>query len=336
MSSISTSTALDVGSGDREVLFRGSDVEELHDLISTRFAPNRMDVLDDFGLDGRFECAHEGSVALYELGYGAEFDVTPADPLDFYIVHIPLAGDGVVTLDGRQLSSALSIVGPGQTVSMRWNQESVNRILIVPRQVVDQAVSVRLGELPRQLLSFDPVLDRKVDVVQAWLGLVRQFAEFLESGLAVRSPLALAHFEKLLVDGLLDVQPHALSEVAAGHGALAMPRALRRARDFCAEHAHEPISAADMARAAGLSVRSLREGFRRHLHTTPLTYLRSVRLGLVRRDLVAVAEGRALDTVTDVALRWGFTHLGRFTGYYRETYGETPSQTLRNTRPLFI
>ncbi|MFG2235834.1 helix-turn-helix domain-containing protein [Streptomyces sp. NPDC048723] len=71
-------------------------------------------------------------------------------------------------------------------------------------------------------------------------------------------------------------------------------------------------------------MRSLREGFRRHLDTTPLAYLRSVRLSLVRRDLVAVAEGRALDNVTDVALRWGFTHLARFSGYYREAYGETP------------
>ncbi|MFJ8010925.1 helix-turn-helix transcriptional regulator [Streptomyces sp. NPDC096339] len=90
--------------------------------------------------------------------------------------------------------------------------------------------------------------------------------------------------------------------------------------------------AADMARAADVSVQSLREGFRRHLNTTPLAYLRSVRLALVRRDLVAVAEGRAPGNVTGVALRWGFTHLGRFTGYYRATYGETPSQTLRNAR----
>ncbi|MFC9295052.1 hypothetical protein ACFTWH_17225 [Streptomyces sp. NPDC057011] len=203
MSAIGTSTALD----------RGSDVEELHDLISTRFAPNRMNLFDDSGLDGRFECAHEGSVARYELGYGAEVDVTPADPLDFYDVHIP-------------------------------------------RQVVDQAVSVRLGEPPRRPLSFDPLLDTRVDAVQGWLVLVRQFAEFLDSGLAA----------------LLDVQPHALTEaVAAGRGTVAMPRAVRRARDFCAEHAHEPISAADMARAAGLSVRSLREGFRRHLDTTPLS-----------------------------------------------------------------
>jgi AraC-like DNA-binding protein len=31
-----------------------------------------------------------------------------------------------------------------------------------------------------------------------------------------------------------------------------------------------------------------------------------------------------------VAMRWGFTHLGRFAGAYRDRYGVTPSQTLRD------
>ncbi|MGE7388177.1 AraC family transcriptional regulator [Streptomyces sp. NPDC004126] len=318
------------GCGKREVLFRGSDVDELHELVSTRFAPHRLDVLRGPALDGRFECAYEGSVALYELGYGAEIGVTPAESLDFYTVNIPLAGHGVVTLDGKRLSSTLSIAGPGQEVSMRWSQQTLNRILIIQREVAEQAVAVRLGEPPDSPLAFDPVLDERADEVRVWLGLAGQFAEFVDSGMAARSPLALGHFEKLLVDGLLDVQPHGLSDAAGGRGAIVIPRAVSRARDFCADHAHEPISPADMARAAGISVQSLREGFRRHLSTTPLAYLRSVRLTRVRRDLVAVAEGQAQGNVTDVALRWGFTHLGRFTGYYREAYGETPAQTLRN------
>ncbi|WP_251056104.1 AraC family transcriptional regulator [Streptomyces sp. ISL-94] len=302
----------------------------MHELISTQFSPNRMSVLDDQPLDGRFRCVHEGPVALYELGYGAEVDVMPHAPLDFYNVHIPLAGDGTLTVNRKELSSPLSIVGPGHEVSMRWNRDSVNRILIIRRQTVDEALAIRLGELPPSSLAFDPVIDDRGAPVQAWLGLVRQFAEFADSGLAARSPLVLGHFEQLLVNGLLDVQPHALSEKVAGRGSAVLPRTIR-AKDFCADHAREPISAADMARAAGVSVRSLREGFQRHLATTPLAYLRSVRLNLVRRDLLAVAEGRAAGNVTDVALRWGFTHLGRFTGYYRATYGETPAQTLRNT-----
>ncbi|WP_446459232.1 AraC family transcriptional regulator [Streptomyces yangpuensis] len=281
---------------------------------------------------GRFRCVHQGSVVLYERGPGAEVDLTSAEPLDFYDVHIPIAGHGAVTMNRKGLLSAIGVVGPEQRGSTRRNQGSVNRILIIPRAAVDDALTVRLGEPPYEPLSFEPVLDNTAAPVQGWLELVGQLADFAGSGLAARSPLATGHFEQLLVNGLLDVQPHTLSEAVAGRGTAAVPRAVRRARDFCSEHAHEPIAAADMARAAGVSVRSLREGFRRYLDTTPSAYLRGVRLGLVRRDLLAADDGRAVHNVTDVALRWGFTHLGRFTGHYRAAYGETPSQTLRTVR----
>ncbi|WP_207954623.1 helix-turn-helix domain-containing protein [Saccharopolyspora elongata] len=36
------------------------------------------------------------------------------------------------------------------------------------------------------------------------------------------------------------------------------------------------------------------------------------------------------DSVSDVAHRWGFTHLGRFASSYRKRFGVHPSQTLRN------
>ncbi|MEU4730575.1 AraC family transcriptional regulator [Streptomyces sp. NPDC023588] len=324
-----------VGSGtetDRGLLFRGSDVEELSDLISVRFAPHRLSVLADHPLDGRFRSVHEGALAVYELGYGAEVDVTPGVPLDFYNIHVPLAGDGTVTMNGKTLSSPLSIAGPEQKLSMRWSHDSVNRALIIPRQIIDQALAVRLGDMPQRPVGFVPVLDDRAGPVRAWLSVVKHFAEFADSSLAARSPMSVQQFERLLVDGLLDAQPHVLSEAVSGRGCAALPSAVRRAANFCAEHAGEPISVADMAQAARVGVRSLREGFRTHMATTPLAYLRSVRLDLARRDLLAVGEGHASKTVTDVALRWGFTHLGRFAGHYRKAYGETPSQTVRSAR----
>ena len=33
--------------------------------------------------------------------------------------------------------------------------------------------------------------------------------------------------------------------------------------------------------------------------------------------------------VTDIAMRWGFQHLGRFCQIYKRRFGETPTATLR-------
>ncbi|WP_369216940.1 AraC family transcriptional regulator, partial [Streptomyces flavofungini] len=314
------------------LLFKGSDVEELHDLVSRRFAPHRMSVRSTHPMDGRFRCLHAAELGLYELGYGAEVDVVPGELPDFYNVHIPLAGDGTITTDGVTQPSALCLVCPGQRVAMRWNGACVNHVLNIPRATVDRALAARLGETMSAPLSFTAVLDPRSGPVATWLGLVREFAAFSASELAARSPLGTAHWEQVLVHGLLDAQPHRLSGTVAGRGPAVLPGAVRRAAAFCAEHASEPITVADMAGAARVSVRSLRAGFRTHLGTTPLGHLRRVRLDLVHRELLALAAEPGTATVTDVALRWGFTHLGRFAALYRQVYGESPSRTLRAGR----
>jgi transcriptional regulator GlxA family with amidase domain len=53
------------------------------------------------------------------------------------------------------------------------------------------------------------------------------------------------------------------------------------------------------------------------------------RLQLVRDELL---RSDAEVNVTTMALRYGFSHLGRFSAYYRATFGEMPSETLRRRR----
>jgi transcriptional regulator GlxA family with amidase domain len=86
-------------------------------------------------------------------------------------------------------------------------------------------------------------------------------------------------------------------------------------------------TAAELAAASSTSVRSLQENFRRSLGTSPLQYLRDLRLEKVRTELLSAERGTA--TVTQVAARWGFVHLGRFATAYRQRFAERPSDTMR-------
>jgi AraC-like DNA-binding protein len=107
------------------------------------------------------------------------------------------------------------------------------------------------------------------------------------------------------------------------------PQPLRRALEFIDEHAGEPISLNEIAAAARLSTRGVQAAFRRHLDTTPLAHLRSVRMQRAHRDLQNAEPGSG-SSVAAVAARWGFTHLGRFAIEYRRRFGIYPSQTLRS------
>ena len=55
--------------------------------------------------------------------------------------------------------------------------------------------------------------------------------------------------------------------------------------------------------------------------------VRRLRLDGVRAELIRADPWQV--SVSEVAYRWGFTHLGRFAGAYRARYGESPSQTLK-------
>lgn len=105
------------------------------------------------------------------------------------------------------------------------------------------------------------------------------------------------------------------------------PPVLRRAVAYIHENAHHDISVTDIADAVNVTPRSVQYTFRRHLGTTPLEYLRQVRLQHAHRELQAADPTR--DTVMAIAGRWGFGHAGRFSRIYKQTYGTVPSQTLR-------
>ncbi|MFJ9691746.1 AraC family transcriptional regulator [Kitasatospora sp. NPDC101183] len=316
-------------------LYEGGDIEEFREAVSHRLSPHRLTVLgtrDGRHTTSRLRAFHEGRVALYDLRYGAAVRLRTEEIPDFYNVILPHSGEGTVIANGTALPSPLSVAGPGDVVLMEFGHPALNGAFAIAREAVEQSLAARTGEVPREPVRFRPALDPADPTVQAWLQLIRHFREFVVSPLGRRSPLALEHFERLLIEGLLDTQPHSWSRTAAEHGPAVLPSALRRATDFCAEHADQAVSVADIAQAARVSLRALREGFRRHLDTTPLAYLRRVRLDRAHQDLLAVAQGRAAGTVTEVACRWGFTHLGRFSTEYRRAYGRTPSETLRRAR----
>ena len=106
---------------------------------------------------------------------------------------------------------------------------------------------------------------------------------------------------------------------------------MQQARDFIADHLHQPLCLDDLCTALHFSRRGVENLFHDLLGVNPLTYLRHQRLHGVRRALMAAEP--ASGVVKEKALDWGFRHLGRFASDYYEFFGEFPNETLaRNAR----
>ena len=85
----------------------------------------------------------------------------------------------------------------------------------------------------------------------------------------------------------------------------------------------------EIARAADVPIRTLLNSFRQFRETSPMRYLRDLRL---ERAHAMLRRGEPHATVASVALDVGFAHLGRFSQDYAARFGERPSETLGRAR----
>jgi AraC-like DNA-binding protein len=140
------------------------------------------------------------------------------------------------------------------------------------------------------------------------------------------SRFVLAHLQNALTTALLLGQPHTYSHLLQRPPPDPSSACVREVEAYIDAHIHEPITMADLGRAAGVSVRSIHYAFQKHRDYSPTEFIRSRRIELARRRLLSAQPGF---TVTDIATECGFQHLGRFSCDYQKTFGESPSATLR-------
>jgi len=166
--------------------------------------------------------------------------------------------------------------------------------------------------------------------IQRFRSFIRQFGEA-----ARRSP---RHFEsaaaqkaaeqKLVpeIRNLLAVPLEA--EPTPGRHPVPRAQIIRTSMDFVEQHKGEYLSVEQLASAAGVSARTLRDAFQHYFGMAPVRYLNRRTLHQVRSALKAADPTVA--TVTGIAMQFGVWELGRFARDYRVLFGEPPSETLRH------
>ncbi|WP_344624846.1 helix-turn-helix domain-containing protein [Kitasatospora arboriphila] len=181
------------------------------------------------------------------------------------------------------------------------------------------------AEKPWRLLARGPVDEAAADV---WRNTSDCVDRLLDNPPSAAGPLPAGTAARLVATTALTVFPTTLmtGDDAPTDGADATPDTVHRAVAFIEANADRDIGLAQIVAAACVTPRALQYAFRRHLDTTPLAYLRRVRLDAAHAELPAADPRTA--TVTEIAMRWGFAHPGHFAAHYRGAYRSLPSTTL--------
>ena len=121
--------------------------------------------------------------------------------------------------------------------------------------------------------------------------------------------------------------PHEV-EPKLGRHEVPRKQIIRMAMDFVDQHEAEYLSLEQLAAAAAVSERTLRDAFHWCFGIPPVQYLNRRTLHQVRRALKSADPSKA--TVASIATRFGVWQFGRMARDYRLLFGELPSETLRN------
>ena len=311
-------------------LFRSRDLDEARERVAAVFCPHRLETLGGRSL---FDACHHHlpgqKLSLNYIEYGAKTLIAPGELDGFYLLQIPLEGGAEIN-NGREtyLSTPdrAAILNPHRPTRMTWEEGTRQVLVQVSRKAMQDHLAGLLGGPSDRPLTFDGPLKLSSGPGAALRRLVMWLVAESDAGNPPIGPGLMARqIESTVLAGLLEARHDHAAQLARTRAA-PRPRHLRLAESFIEAHLDQPITIAEVADAAGISPRGLQMAFRDYRGTSPLGFWREARLARAHADLLAAPPGTR---VTDIALRWGFTHFGRFSELYRARYGLCPRDALR-------
>jgi AraC-like DNA-binding protein len=311
-----------------------TDVDEATDVLSRVYLPVKLRPAGSNPMDMDLKAEELPMLTAGYLHFGTDVCIR-GDDVPAYYIEVPLSGTAVnVWRDGwleKTTAGSAAVFTPGTPVDLNWSGDCREICIKVTEEQMQRQLETMLNRPVRERITFARSMGLSARASRDWFGLVRLLAR--EAGQAdgiLAHRLAIENLQHLLVQGLLLIQPHNYAEALAEDEPCASTAVVRRAIDLMHAHPETPWGTVHLARATGVSARALHKAFARSGQPPPMTYLRRLRLHKARAELAAHSPNEL--TVTAVASHWGFLHLSRFAEQYRQLFGESPSETLKNER----
>lgn len=312
-------------------IFCSSDMDEVRHCVGQVFKPHLLKVRNNCAEAGVASMHHirQGSLSLNRLQYPHEVLIDPGRLDSFFLIHIPVNGSSQIRCGNQRFVSTprnASLVSPTLPLEILWEANSADVILRIERERLDAHCAQHLGvQQLEKPLEFAPNLALDTAAGQYFLKLLGMLADNMRSPYPqLHHPKVFEQFESTLFNALLYGQAHNLNMETPVH-AIA-PYYIKRVEDYIQAHTAESITIESLAARAGVSARTLFAGFQRYRGVSPMDYLRQVRLDRVRQALL---DHQQTQSITDIAMHWGFNHMGRFAIDYKRRFGESPSETRR-------
>lgn len=310
---------------------QSSDWDEVQEFCDKVYMPFRVQPLGNF-LNPRatMYSTNVNRITVTRFCYGVPIHLQDFDPAAGNILvlttlrgslqHSVNLHENAVTMRGESFVADCSKTD----YSLDGDEKHLQLNLTIPHAVMEETALRWFDFVPDDRLWKSKVKFGGVN--SAWIGLLEYMVRSIaEAPDRVRHGRVGAHLEEAICVQLLRNWADRAGVNLDDGASSAAPHYVRQAEQFIEEHAGSVPTIAEIAKAAGISVRALSGAFRNFRGISPSEYLREQRLLGVRRALLGAARR---ETVASIASEWGYVNFGVFAKTYRKRFGELPSQTL--------
>ncbi len=312
---------------DSSNVFAGVSPHEVSDYVNRHVGPHGL------SLSSPRDCtsaslSHRkaGSIDLCRLSYGAQARIVSDGLPSIYHVQFILRGHCRYTIcrDTLSLSAGhILLLNPEEPIDLVYSGDCEKFIVKIPSTMFDESCMEHRWFKPNELIKFNQIPYR-FEELESLLYLLNLLCQEAESSMA--TPQMLQHYNRVVASKLMTMLRHNVCLETSPLQSVSFERLVQ----YIDDNIKRDITAEELAKYAHLSLRSLYLLFEKNAKTTPKNFIRQMKLERVYSTLMNPASQVA--NVTAVALEYGFTHLGRFSEFYKAAFGVLPSESLRNSQ----
>lgn len=264
-----------------------------------------------------------GPLSILEYEAGTSTNIRASKASSAYFLHIILSGHSIGKSNNevRTLRAGDSIlIMPGTRFESN-NSKSCRKLIVkIPTNFLHQTAR-KFGYVTTK----DPIqFEHKANVFPMTGPLFNLLNDMLQQDKRTLCDRALIYYCRLFNSAILTMFN---SNFTQPQSTLSLHRHVERVRNYVLNNITADITIDELAKVCQISRKSLYNLFEREAGLTPSAYIRRLKLESIHSEL---KNNERIRNVTQVALEYGFTNLGRFSAQYREQIGELPSQTLRH------
>lgn len=262
------------------------------------------------------------SLDLCRISYGGSVRVTSPALETIYHLQVLLRGHCLWRGHGEEhyfSPGELLLINPDDPVDLTYSDDCEKFIVKLPSTLLDKTCRDSQWQRPAEGVRFKS--RHSLQQLEGFTGLLQLVCSEAESAQTVQQ--VQEQYSRIIATKLLTLLDNNVSRMVPEQGAASFERILQ----FIEDNLKQDISVEQLAQLAHSSPRSLYALFERHTGTTPKSFIRQKKLEQIYSSLSDPAS--RVRNITEVALDYGFLHLGRFSESYKSAFGELPSDTLR-------